>query len=326
MSFLRFELWWIAPAALAAVVIMRFLLRRRALAFTRVTLLTLSRFRASRLRYLPVGILALAFGAVVLALMEPVIPYSEREVVAEGLDIVLVVDLSLSMYDPIGLQQQTASPGGAALMSRMDATKEALRTFISLRRDDRIGIVVFSDNAYIVSPLTFDREHLLNYFDLMEPKTLWGEGLTGIGEGIAMASILLDRLSPPRVENKVIVVFTDGANTAGRDPIGALSEASSAGVRVHVVAVDLLAEVRRSPAAVELMQAVRLFDGQYYAADSRAELDAASRALDQIEKGSLTTKNYVRNDPLAQTFALAALVLLAVALLLRVAPFFVALH
>lgn len=330
MRFLRLDLWWIWPVAFVAILIAGFLLQRRALAFPSVSLLRLSTYRASRVRYLPLAVIAVSLGLVLAALMEPVIPYSEREVAAKGLDIVLVVDLSLSMYDPIGLKKPSVfTPASAPTPTeprRIDATKDALRTFISLRREDRIGIVVFSDNAYIVCPLTLDREHLLNYFDLIDPKTLTGEGLTGIGEGIAAASGALDRQSSRGVSNKVIVVFTDGANTAGRDPIAALQEATFEGVRVHLVGIDLSSEMKRSPQVAPFIDAVRAYGGRYFGADSKTQLEAAARSLDEIEKGYLTIKTYVRNDPVGHWFALSALMLLAVALALRVLPVFVPLH
>ena len=332
MNFLRLDFWWIGPAAFVAVVIARVLLRRRALPFTRVNLLKFSKYRASRVRYLPLAIVLLSLGLATAALLEPVIPYSERQVEAKGLDIVLVVDLSLSMYDPIGLKRQMGATGVPALTptpqgtSRMDATKEALKTFINLRRDDRIGIVVFSNNAYIVCPLTFDREVLINYFDLIDPDTLRGEGLTAIGEGMAMASNLLARQSPAGVYNKVVVVFTDGANTTGRDPLPVLQDTTGYGVRVHVVGIDLKSEQTRSPQVGRLIEAVGQYGGRYYAADTKLQLDSASRALDEIEKGYLTTKAYVHNEPIVDWFALPALVLLAVALGLRMLPVFVPLH
>ena len=338
MSFLRLDLWWIGPAALVVVVIANCLLRSRALPFTRINLLKFSKYRASRVRYLPFVVVLMSLGFAATALLEPVIPYSERQVEAKGLDIVLALDLSLSMHDPIGLKRQIVddreglgAPGSPVRSqsregSRMDAAKEALKIFINLRRDDRIGIVVFSENAYVVCPLTFDREHLINYFDLLDPQTLWGEGATAIGDGMAMASNLLALQSPPGVLNKVVVVVTDGASTAGRDPILALQEITGNGVRVHVVGIDLESERTRSPQVASLIDAVRQYGGRYYAADTKSQLDAASRALDEIEKGYLTTTLYVRNETIVDRFALPALVLLAVALAMRALPVFVSLH
>lgn len=328
MSFLRLELWWIAPVAVAAVLLARWLAPSRAVAFTRVRLLDPSLYRASRLRRLPNGVLWVSLAVVLLALMKPSTPFTERQIEAKGLDVVFVIDLSLSMSGPIGVTGEISGPFVPAPpgSSRMDATKDALHTFIALRRDDRIGIVVFSTNAYIVCPLTFDRDHLLEYFDFLDPNTLRGEGLTAIGDGITGATSLLLRQSAPNVANKVIIVFTDGANNAGRNPIEAVKEATLAGIRVHLVGIDLEAEQTRSPQVAGLIAAVRGYGGRYFAANSKFDLTSASRVLDTLEKGYLTTKIFERNEPMVHYFALAALVLLALALALRIVPVFVPLH
>lgn len=328
MSFLRPDLWWVAVAAALVIVIARRLGRRRVLAVTTLSLLTHNGYRASRVRHLPLVLTALSLALVLAALLEPVVPFAEQQIEARGLDIVLVVDLSLSMTQPIGFKDgpgvllPPSRPGG----QRIDAIKEALRDFIVRRRDDRIGVVVFSDHAYVVSPLTFDKEPLFGYFDLIDPGTLIGEGMTAIGDGITMATFLLSRQSPPASANKVIVVFTDGANNLGEDPVEALEDSSAAGVRVHVVGVDLEQEQQRHPEVGQFIAAVRQHGGRFYAADSRGELEAASRALDRIEKGPLSRKTYVRNNPAVRWFALSALALLLTAVGLRTLPFFIGLH
>jgi Ca-activated chloride channel homolog len=328
MRFLRLDLWWIAPAAIVAVALVRWLVPRPAVAFTRVKLLDRSLDRASAFRYLPNALVWTSLALVLLALMKPSTPYAERMVDAKGLDIVFAIDLSLSMSGPIGVTGELSGPFVPAPpgSSRMDATKEALRTFIGMRRDDRIGLVVFSDNAYVVCPLTFDRDHLINYFDMLDPDTLRGEGLTAIGEGITAATSLLLRQSTANVMNKVIVVFTDGANNAGRDPIEALKEATLAGIRVHMVGIDLEAEQTRSEQVVRVVSSIRGYGGRYFAASSSFDLTNASRVLDDVEKGFLTTKTFERNEPVVYWFAAAALSMLAIALAVRVLPVFVPLH
>jgi hypothetical protein len=84
MSFVRPDLWWIALLAVAAILLARVLLRRRALPFTRVVLLSGSMFRASRARHLPLVLTAVSMGLAAAALMEPVIPLSERQVEAKA--------------------------------------------------------------------------------------------------------------------------------------------------------------------------------------------------------------------------------------------------
>jgi Ca-activated chloride channel family protein len=241
---------------------------------------------------------------------------------------VLVVDLSLSTTQPLGFKYKpgvvppTSSPGSA----RIDAVKVALKDFISRRPDDRIGVVVFSDHAYVVSPLTSDKEHLLGYFNLIDPSTLFGEGMTAIGDGVDMAVVLLKRQSTAEIRNKIVIVFTDGNSNMGRNPLDSVGDANAAGIRVHVVGVDLEEEQKRHPEVGQLIDKVREGGGQYYAASSTADLETASRGLDQVEKGYLTTKTYTRNEPVVNWFALAALTVLVVAIGVRALPVFIGLH
>ncbi len=110
--------------------------------------------------------------------MDPVLPFAETEVRSHGLDIVIALDLSSSMEE-----QMEAPPS----KTRLEATKDAIKTFVGRRVDDRIGLVVFSDNAYVVSPLTFDHHYLLRYIDMVDNQILRGEGMTAIGEGLALS-------------------------------------------------------------------------------------------------------------------------------------------
>ena len=169
------------------------------------------------------------------ALLDPVIPYSEAEVQSHGLDIVIALDLSSSMQEqmertppPRTLQNLTftnqdvraARPPGK---TRLEATKDAIKAFVRRRRDDRIGLVVFSDNAYVVSPLTFDHEYLIRYIDLVDNQILRGEGMTAIGEGLALSDYLLFRQAASGGRrNQVVVLFTDGENNTGREPLEVL--------------------------------------------------------------------------------------------------------
>src|SRR5262249_20531989 len=160
---------------------------------------------------LPFGLAAAALGLVLCGLLQPARGVVQREVRIQGLDIVIVIDLSLSMTEPIGSKNDALVRPPWAGPTRIEAVKRALRTFIQRRPNDRIGVVVFSDNSYVVSPLTFDHEHLLGYFSLIDPQTLAGEGMTAIGDGIDTGMLLLRRQSTSERRNKVLMVFTDGA-------------------------------------------------------------------------------------------------------------------
>jgi Ca-activated chloride channel homolog len=324
LTWLHPEMWWIVPAALTALVLWHFVRRRRTfVAFSAVRWLASLGHRPSLLRRLPQLLVAAALVMVLVALMDPALPYSDAEVHSEGLDIALVLDLSSSMQEIMEVTRAApGQPRPRAARTRLETTKDALRDFISRRRDDRIGLIVFSDFAYVVSPLTFDREGLVQYVDIIDDQILRGEGMTAIGDGIGLANYLLARQSTDTRRNKVIVVFTDGEYNFGRDPLETLDEAAAAGVRVHVVGVDLEEEAKHKPAVVGLIRAVRRNGGQYYSADTPRQLRASYAAIDSLEKGRLTSRTYARNSPVFGWFAAPALVLLVAAFLVRAIPYF----
>jgi VWA domain-containing protein len=366
------ERLWALPLALVVVLLLRAVRRRPFAAFPLAGLLVPARYRASRLRHLPTWVAAAALPLIAVALTDPVLPYSQGQVTSRGLDIVLVLDLSLSMQELMGrpgvmpgmatpaafdarqYNIPTRIPGVASgtgpdagvvsvggggrktgpvaaaqasppdRVSRLETTKQALIDFIALRPEDRIGLVVFSENAYLISPLTFDHESLKHYVGFVDPKILPGEAMTAIGNGIALASNLLERQSKGRLSgNQVIVVFTDGENNAGPDPVKMLEAADSAGTRVHVVAIDLQEVIRKRPAVQDLMAAVLQHGGKYFNVGTPGQLRAASLTIDSVEKGWLVQTQYMRNRPVYHYFAIPAILLLTGALLLRTVPYFI---
>jgi Ca-activated chloride channel family protein len=313
--------WWMLAAA-AALLWMRSVRRRRLGAAVATPWLFAPPYRASVVRRLPVAVFALAILLLVCALMEPVLPFAVTTVRSHGLDIVIVLDLSSSMQERIG--GKAAEGRGIPFKSRLDATKDAIRTFVHGRVDDRVGLVVFSDNAYVITPLTFDREALTRYVEMIDGQMLRGEGMTAIGDGLALANQLLARQAAvPGARNKVIVLFTDGENNIGRQPDEVLAESESAAVRVHLVTIDLEAEARRKPQVQSLVRAVSRYGGKYFDAHSAGQLTAASRAIDTLEKGVLVSQTFERDAPVFEWFAAPALVCLMLGFVLQAIPAFI---
>jgi len=369
------EYLWILPIALAAIVLLRLVRRRSFAAFPLASLLNTRKYRASRLRHIPTVVAAASLPLIAVALTQPVLPYAQGQMTSRGLDIVLVLDLSLSMqelmgqpgvmpppvraavpaaidysqYDirvdqygtyrmtpkpgtpaaaantqPAAASTASAPPNPAARATRLETTKRALIEFIARRRGDRIGLVVFSEHSYLVSPMTFDHQALTQYVELVDDKILPGEAMTAIGDGLTLASSLLARQANRRVSgNQVIVVFTDGENNYGTDPVKALEAADSAGTRVHVVAVDLQEVIRKRPAVQMLMNAVLQHGGHYFNVEGAGQLRAASLAIDSLEKGFVQQTEYIRNRPVYDYFVLPAILLLVGAFLLRAVPYFI---
>ncbi len=335
ITFLQPQVALVLPLIAIALIAWRMLWRRRYVAFSTVTLFAGLRHRPSIVRRLPAALLLVAIGWMVAALAEPVIPHSEAVIQSQGLDIVLCLDLSSSMQEIMDdgrLARSAASltlrqppvngPRRLVGKTRLDTTKEALKKFVSLRRDDRLGLVVFSDHAYVISPLTFDHEYLSSYIDMVDDQILRGEGMTAIGDGIGLGNYVLTRMSTTNVKNRVIIVFTDGEYNFGRDPMEALVDSEEAGIRVHVVGVAIEKEIRSKPAVQNLIRTIRQHGGKYFDANTASQLNTASTELDRIEKGTLTHKMHERNVPIYQWFLFPAILFLVGALALRAIPFF----
>ena len=327
MTFLRPDVGWWLLVALAGAGLLQWRLRRRYAASATVRWLSAGLYRASALRRLPPAITFAAIVLIGIALMQPVLPLSQADVKSRGLDIVMVLDLSSSMQEemePASLKDLVRNPGLPVGKTRLEATKDAIKAFVRGRRDDRMGLVVFSDHAYVVSPLTLDHEYLLHYIDMVDDRILQGEGQTAIGEGVALANDLLSRQAKGGAGgHQVVVLFTDGENNLGRDPVEVLRESKAANIRVHFVGVALEEQIRNKPDVRQLLQTVIQNGGRYFNATSARDLVTASRTIDTVEKGFLISKVYVRNTPVYQWFALPALLCLAAAGALRSIPYFV---
>src|SRR5262245_26880673 len=149
-------------------------------------------------RHLPDMLTLVAGVLLAVALADPHVRRSVLDAQVAGRAIVIALDLSFSMQEKVGAVPPSQRPGASAggqqdtRPTRLQVIKLALKDFVSLRRNDRIGLVVFSENAYVVNPLTTDYAYLTHYIDMIDANTLTGEGYTAIGEGVAAATQLLD--------------------------------------------------------------------------------------------------------------------------------------
>ncbi len=307
------------PASLLVLVVRLVWRRRRYIVLPTAHLIPKGAFRPSIVRRLPVLFGLLAIAATAVALADPVVPHSTENLESLGIDIMLVLDLSSSMNTEMA--GNSTSPDARKGPTRLDVTRQALRSFINSRHGDRLGMVVFSNYAYVVSPLTVDREYLLQYLDIVDGQILRNEAMTAIGDGIDMAAFVLGKQSD-RHRTKVIVVFTDGERNYGRDPLESLADADRAHIRVHLIGVDLDEQIKERPAVQGLITAVRRYGGRYYEADNAVELRRAYTSLDALEKSLVISQTHQANEPIYHWFALAAVVLVGVSLALNAIPYF----
>ncbi|HRE66717.1 MAG TPA: VWA domain-containing protein [Cyclobacteriaceae bacterium] len=177
---------------------------------------------ATWLRFVPETIFAIALILILVALARPQRTNEKVEQWSEGIDIMLAVDISQSM------QIEDFIP------NRLEAAKNVARDFIKGRIQDRIGIVVFSGDAFSLAPLTTDYDLLNAYlndisFDMIESR--------GTAIGSAMA-VVTNRMRESDSKSKVCILISDGDNTAGNiDPITAAELAAAYNIKIYTIIV-----------------------------------------------------------------------------------------
>jgi Ca-activated chloride channel family protein len=191
------------PAALLVLIARGWLQDRRAprLQISRVHDLAIAGRRGWRtwLRHAPTGARVVAVALVAFALMGPQSIHARDSAEVEGIDIVLTLDLSLSMQ------------AGDIQPNRFAASKDVVDDFIRRRPNDRIGAVVFGRDAYTLMPLTTDKEALRSAISELELNMIDGRG-TAIGNAVGTA---LNRLEDSEAESRVIILLTDGDSNSG---------------------------------------------------------------------------------------------------------------
>jgi Ca-activated chloride channel family protein len=258
-----------------------------------------------RYRWLPGLIRAAALALLIVALARPQVGQAETVLPGQGIDIALVLDLSSSM-----------SSSSLSTGTRQEVAQRVLTDFIEGREEDRIGLVIFREEALVLSPLTLDYDALTQGLK-QAPRVGLPDG-TAIGVGLASA---VDLLRESRARSRVAILLTDGENTVGRiEPLAAARIAEALGVRVYTIGV--IAPGSRGAGALNvnetaLREMASLTGGQYYPAESEQALEAIYSDIDRLEKSRVGRPQYGAYNELAVYFLAGALVLLALELGLR---------
>jgi Ca-activated chloride channel family protein len=243
----------------------------------------------------------------VLALAGPqrLVPVPDRT--ATGRDIMLTLDLSGSMaIEDFFLEGETAS--------RLDAVKRVAAGFVAARRGDRIGLVIFADRAYVAAPLTHDLTAVARAIESAEI------GLTGrstaISDGLGLA---LKRILADPAESRVIVLLSDGRDTAARlDASQVARLAAEHAVRVHTIALgpEDLEEQPASRDAVDiatLREIAAVAGGQTWRVRDMDDLTAMAAELDRLEPNPNDRPPLIEARPLWMWPAAAGFLLALVA-------------
>jgi Ca-activated chloride channel homolog len=324
MIFTRLETFYFILPLLAVFLFFKWRKRRSYLTHPMLPYLQHRIRPVSRFVYLPKVLEFLALVALVIALLNPVRPSAEHTIVNKGLDILLLLDLSWSMQEPIDQERALERRRWGIVrkeVSRLEAVKEAMLGFVQKRNGDRLGLIVFSENAYVVAPMTLDMAYITNYLRMVDDKTLSSEGQTAIGEGILTALHLAEqqKQGSGKKFSRVMIVLTDGENNTGRDVYGAIEKAALAGFKVYFIGVQL----KRAPETPRLVAAVRAAGGNYFDVRDSDQLGRAYTEINRLEKGTFLTKAQATHVPLYHPFAIVSLALLAASVGLRAIPYFI---
>ena len=260
-----------------------------------------------------VALRSLAIAGVIVALARPRSGARAEQVLSDGIDIILALDISSSMLAE-DFQPQ----------NRLQVAKERIKQFILGRQADRIGLIAFAGEALTQVPLAVDYPVLLAATDNIQAGML--EDGTAIGTAITTAANRL-RNAPGR--SRVLILLTDGENNRGAiDPRTAAQAAAAYDVRIYTIGVgtDGMAPVpvgrglfglrfENRPVQIDealLQDVARTTGGRYFRARDAAALDRIYTQIDQLERVPVRVKTYVRYTDLFRWplgLALAALVL-----------------
>ncbi|MCO7544273.1 vWA domain-containing protein [Stutzerimonas nitrititolerans] len=202
---------------------------------------------------------------------------------SSGRDLLLAVDVSGSMDYP-DMQWEGEE------ITRLTLVKHLLGDFISERRGDRVGLILFGSKAYLQAPLTFDRQTVRTWLEEAVVGIAGSE--TAIGDAIGLA---VKRLRERPAESRVLVLITDGANNGGEvEPLLAARLAAEENVKIHTIGIGadaqaggLLGQFGFNPSLdldeTTLRAIAEKTGGQYFRARSSEELEAINDTLDQLE-------------------------------------------
>ncbi|MBN1819699.1 MAG: VWA domain-containing protein [Prolixibacteraceae bacterium] len=276
------------------------------------------------LRHLVFVTQILAIASLIVVLARPQSSSNWENVTTEGIDIVIALDISSSML------AQDFTP------DRLEAAKNVAMEFISGRQYDRMGLVVFSGEAFTQCPLTTDRAVLMNLFKDIESGMI--EDGTAIGNGLATA---VARLKDSEAISRVVILLTDGENNRGEvAPVTAAEIAKTYGIRVYTVGVGsrgtapypvqvqtafgVQTQIRDVEVKIDeetLKEISSITDGKYFRATNNQTLEEIYKEIDALEKSKIEVREFSRKSEEFLPFALAGILFLILSLLLKTTLF-----
>lgn len=271
---------------------------------------------AGAMRHIPFILRIIALTLIVIAIARPRSSQVIEKIDAEGIDIVLAMDVSTSML------ARDFTP------DRISASKDIAIEFIAQRPSDRMGIVVFAGESYTQCPLTTDRSALINMMKEVETGLI--DDGTAIGNGLATA---IARMKDSDAKSRVVILLTDGVNNSGEiAPQMAVEIAKTYGVRVYTIGVGKEGmapypvmtpwgvEVRNLEVEIDeqlLKDIAEATGGRYFRANDNTKLAEIYDEINKMEKAKTTVDSFPVYQELFGKFAFWALVAILLELILR---------
>ena len=327
IRFLQPEWFW-ALAVLPLILLWRG--RRGPVAAVEYSDVSLAREVARRTRSRLGGIVSLlpilAAALMVVGLARPQRTNSHVEVTAQGIDIVLGLDVSGSMQALDFLVNNSR-------INRIEVVKAVVARFIEERPNDRIGLIAFAASPYLVSPLTLDHDWLLQNLERVNVGI--GDDGTAIGSALAAA---VNHLRTTAAKSKVVILLTDGVNNTGKiAPLAAAEAARALGVKVYTIGVgvrgkapiparDESGKMRIVMATVDVdektLQAVASeTGGLFYRATDTDSLQKIYEQINRYETSAQSVDKFEQVEELYRWVLYPALGLLGLAVLLQLTRF-----
>ncbi len=243
-------------------------------------------------------LLAVLWASLVVTIMRPQWLEEHTQVVSPGYDLMLAVDASRSM-------EALDFTVDGRRVNRMAVVKGVVGRFIEQRRGDRVGLIIFGDNAYLQSPLTLDGEAVRTMLESAVPR-MAGDA-TAIGDSVGLA---VKKLRERPEGSRILILLTDGENTAGSlPPLEAARLASHYDIRIYTIGVGSKGKVpfmeggRLVMADMQidedlLRDMARITGGAYFRATDTQALEEIYRRIDALEKTEAETRSTMIPQPL----------------------------
>lgn len=258
----------------------------------------------NRLRHLPFFLRMIAVGMVVIVIARPQTDTALSAHEREGIDIMLAMDISVSMLE------EDLTP------NRIEAAKQVAADFVVERESDNIGLTLFAGEAFAQCPLTSDHAALLQLLSAanceLQARGIISNG-TAIGMGVASAA---NHLQGSEAKSKVIILLTDGENNTGDiSPLTAAEAARKLGIRIYTISVGT--DNAEGSEESTLPRIAEMTGGSFYRATDSGQLRDIYQEIDQLEKSKLSAVMGEARYEAYQPFALIAIIALLLELLLR---------